>query len=289
MKRNSKFTKNFTREHIESQKVTFPPVYSGCKILEAVEDYKLGIEGDETKIIKMLRKYGIDIKKVIEEESHPLIEAIKSDNISFFNELIANGVGVNFIDSLGYTPLYYAVAYSKPEICKLLLKLEDTNNSTIVHSTSPIILAIYQDDLPLCEVLIRYGTNIKEEFGTFKTPFVQALTLNRIDICKLFLDLNKELNLDMEFNFSRILNKSDELAIHIVSNELIDKEKLGKSDLYYYNKLEKKVDKLLTNKTLELAAKVLEFAEALDDTHEVELLAKEDIHEYSVHTPQADL
>jgi len=146
----------------------------------------------------------------------PLITLIKINSYSkeeqedVIERLIRGGSNVNFVDSIGNTPLVYAIQRKSLDITKLLIK-NDADINYIIERTHQSILmyAIEIGELEIIKLLVEYGANINYRNSEDHSVLKKAATKEKLEIFEYLVsyDIN---------NFtSQVINE-------IIANERLD-------------------------------------------------------------------
>jgi hypothetical protein len=103
---------------------------------------------------------------------------------------------INMCDESGYTALHSAICNKYIDIIKLLIKYEvDTNVSN--NTSSPLIFAIIINNIEICKLLLKEDTNINLRIHDNNFALLQAVKNNNIEIIKL-LFINGAIDIDNE-------------------------------------------------------------------------------------------
>ena len=97
-------------------------------------------------------------------------DAAEDGNIEVVKQHIAAGTDVNGMDTIGRTPLYFAVFKGHKEIAELLIEKGADVNAKAGFGTTPLHDAAFSDLKEVAELLIANGAdvNVKSKFG--ETP-----------------------------------------------------------------------------------------------------------------------
>jgi ankyrin repeat protein len=136
-----------------------------------------------------------------------LIDAVKALNLDLVKQLIDQGVQINSNDSLGRTPLSYAVQYQDILIIQLLLTSganpnladEDTNE---IRESSPLMMIVnlYVEQnrsekiKELTQTLIQGGANINQRYKAGKTVLMKAVSKRDYEMIEILIKLGADLD-----------------------------------------------------------------------------------------------
>lgn len=133
---------------------------------------------DDFEEVETLIEGGINLNQENEDGITPLLTAAMNDNLELVKLLIDNGAKVNYVGSTGYSVLNSLAS-----------------NSNVTEETLSII-----------QMLINNGANIneKEPIEGF-TPLLHAIENNNIDIIKLLIDNDVDVNITDNFGTTPLL------------------------------------------------------------------------------------
>eukprot|EP00833_Pecoramyces_ruminatium_P002518 jgi/Orpsp1_1/1176550/evm.model.c7180000058050.1 len=173
-------------------------------------------EGDDLKyiinnklIMKRITYQGIRIQ---DEESniilihHPLIYAVKDNNITLTTELIKNGVKINDIDENNNNALYYSIINKNIELVKLLLSHNIEFIYSKIDEKSPLLISIKQNDSNLFKLIINNinGSKKDKKIDEIVESLIQyAKSTNNYNIVKF---IHKHLNRNNYSNYEKLNN-----------------------------------------------------------------------------------
>ena len=107
------------------------------------------------------------------------------------------GADFNAIDSSGWSPILRAIAIDNVEIVKLLIlksKGVDLNVPSCRQHT-PLICAIFNEKLEIAEELIKSGANVDQRDDQDWTPLIAAIYKNNLKIVTLLATNRTNFNL----------------------------------------------------------------------------------------------
>ncbi|KAG4094604.1 ankyrin repeat-containing domain protein [Neocallimastix lanati (nom. inval.)] len=121
----------------------------------------------------------------------------KEEQEDMIERLIRGGSNVNFVDSVGNTPLMYAIQRKSLDITKLLIK-NDANINFVEEKTHQSILmyAIEIGELEIIKLLVEYGANINYSSSGDNSVIKKAYPKEKLKIFEYLVsyDLNNFTN-----------------------------------------------------------------------------------------------
>lgn len=111
--------------------------------------------------------------------------ASKLGNPEIVTILLQSGANPNFIDSNGYTSLYYAVKENHISVAKILLDFDA--NPNICSTLNILSLACFNQSVELITLLIEHGANIDNIWYLGMNSLHWTILRNHYDIVKLLL------------------------------------------------------------------------------------------------------
>lgn len=144
------------------------------EIFEAVKH-----PGDLERLKEAITQEDVDCRN--RHGSTPLIAASAAGLDDIVQYLLELGADVNACDTLEWTALHYACAYSKSSTCKLLLKQPGINvEPKNKAGGTPLILACHSNVLEVAQELIDMGADVNH-----KNAFGFSALLVAVDACHL--------------------------------------------------------------------------------------------------------
>jgi len=104
-----------------------------------------------------------------------LISAIQQNDGAQVLQLLQQGADVNYVDSVGYLPLHYAVIYGHYDLCQLLL-LRGADFSTFLTGHSSVVFACQYGHVSILSLLLSFGADVNEKDRSGVSPVMMALT-----------------------------------------------------------------------------------------------------------------
>jgi ankyrin repeat protein len=163
-------------------------------------------------IAKLLIEAGANLNIENRYGLTPLQLAIKYNNTEIINHLINHGADVNRPDKKGETLLHWSIWNGEYDIAELLIKSGrvNLNFKNTVASDTPLIFAIYKDQLEIVKLLIENGADFTSSNKDGNTPLHSAITLNRSrEIIDFLIQKNMEIAPE---------NASDGIPLHWAVN-----------------------------------------------------------------------
>jgi len=166
------------------------------------------------EVVQALLNVGFSVNsKCFYERGHfhwLLSEAMLYKNEKVASFLIENGADVNVVDSMGATPLLYALLVQFKHGIELLVKHGADVNSKFDYGITIFQFAIECDDTEILELLIRHGAKIDEKDDHGQRAFDYAVSMRKIRAIKVLIDNGLDIRNEIEaLNWSIIrLDKS---------------------------------------------------------------------------------
>lgn len=144
--------------------------------------------------------------------------AVTGGNIEIADDLLKKGFDVNKIVRGGAAPLHRAIMVQKREMVAYLLeKGADVNlRMTNEYNNSPLELAIFKNDRPIIELIIKKRPNLIEKNKYGSTPFSQALEANDIHLLELMFQNGYQLDTSMKEQEESPLHRATMVSPYLV-------------------------------------------------------------------------
>lgn len=127
---------------------------------------------------------------------------------------------INSINDRGDSPLVLATYYGNNEVALHLAKLVPNINIQSKNGT-PLIAAVYTQNLYLTEQLLNLGANIEGKDSAGKTVLIYAITAKDLNMVKLLLSFNAKKDIKDKNNYAVIdyaKQTGDEEIINLIRN-----------------------------------------------------------------------
>lgn len=111
-------------------------------------------------INKLIQRFSYDGR--IFRELDPITIEIAMDNKKEVVKLLENGIDVNEINKLGITPLITAIYFNNLEIANLLVERGANVNYRFYNGFTPLILSCNNHNDEIVEMLLKNGVNVNE-------------------------------------------------------------------------------------------------------------------------------
>ncbi len=129
--------------------------------------------------------------------------------------LVEAGADINFISGEGYTLLKYSAEGVNAEMVRALLDMgADTDAETKRYSTTPLYVAVQQDDLEIVQMLLEAGANPNAQNADLWFPPSHAQS---IEMVQLLLDYGANIHLTDEVGKDALQHQNDpEVAAYLI-------------------------------------------------------------------------
>ena len=108
-----------------------------------------------------------------------LILAIHNSYSDIVVMLLNNGADVTEKNSVGFTPLHYAVSYLEPPVLELMLDKGADVNARNKSGVAPLHIAAWEDEPSVVRLLLSRGAKIDARTAQGMTPCHNALEANQ--------------------------------------------------------------------------------------------------------------
>lgn len=153
-------------------------------------------------ICKLLLDAGAMLEPDFTNSLHttPLHIAAQKGRADICQMLLDYGANINEPDIDGKTPLYYAMDYNHPDICrynvcKLLIEKVDINKKIQGWGYTPLHFAAIKNNIDLCKLLIDKKANLNALDETGNTPLHRAVENKNRAIVQLLLNAGANVNI----------------------------------------------------------------------------------------------
>lgn len=165
-----------------------------------------------TACVKLLIEAGADVRAEDHVQSQPISHASTPE---IARMLVEAGADINFISGEGYTLLKYSAEGVRPEMVRALLDMgADTDAETRRYSTTPLYVAVQQDDLEIARLLLEAGANPNAQNADRWFPLANAQS---IDMVQLLLDYGADIHLTDERGMDALQDQDDpEVAAYLI-------------------------------------------------------------------------
>lgn len=153
---------------------------------------------------------------------------VKPENYAFIDFLLGKGISINSVDSKGRNILHFILqtTLDQSKITELVAKFINAGVNVNLNDNSgftPLMLSVI--NRPLKEVsiaLLKKGANINAKDNQGETVLIKVARKGVLDLTKLFIEHNADLNIRNDKGLSAIMCASDNAQYEIVKL-LIDK------------------------------------------------------------------
>jgi len=151
------------------------------------KNFMQGIQEQNIEKVSKGIANGVDINKLDILSWSPLMNATYKGNKNITKLLIDNGVDINYRNKNNETALIKAVEKGELFIVKLLLENGANPNIKDIFNNSSILFAVKHGDLDMIKLLLNYGADINIENNDKESPLKISIENNYIDITKYLI------------------------------------------------------------------------------------------------------
>ncbi len=161
--------------------------------------------------VKLLIEAGADVHAEDRLKSQPINHASTPE---IARMLVDAGADINFI-SAGYTLLKFSTERLQVDMVRALLAMgADTDAEASRYSTTPLYVAVYQDDLEIARLLLEAGANPNAQNADQWFPLATAQS---IEMVQLLLDYGADIHLTDEIGKDALQDQDDpEVAAYLI-------------------------------------------------------------------------
>jgi len=162
--------------------------------------------------VKLLIDAGADVLAEDHVHSQPINDASTPEIAQM---LVEAGADINFIGGAGYTLLKSSAERLDVEMVRALIDMgADTDAETKRYSTTPLYVAVQQDDLEIARLLLKAGANPNAQNGDLWFPLANAQS---IEMVQLLLDYGADIHLTDERGMDALQDQDDpEVAAYLI-------------------------------------------------------------------------
>ena len=158
------------------------------------------------------------------QSSHPLLIAVKNNNVKQVESLLEDGANASNIDDDSDNVLMCATMYATPEVMELLLKKGAKINSRNKSGETALMWCMHDNNK--INLLLKYGADINVAAYSGNTPlFIACVGADQYEIVKLLLDKGADAlarNNKKETALMRTAMFGDTATISLLLNKGID-------------------------------------------------------------------
>lgn len=148
-------------------------------------------------------------------ETAPLCDAMYSDNINLVKVLLRRRYDINVRNSLGETPLFWALSIENTQAITLLLDRGADVNVKDRCGSTPLYIAAAKHDINVIRMLLERGADVNVVSLKKNTPLVNAVLHNDVSCVQFLLEMGAKTDLRDDLGFTSLH--------HAVYNRLEDK------------------------------------------------------------------
>ncbi len=140
--------------------------------------------------VEFLLEYGMEINQHFPPESNTLlIEACNANALEIANYLIGLEADIDAADTIHYTSLCWAVINRNRELTRLLVEKNADVNHRCNNGSTPFLLAVERDSLPMIQYLAGHGADVGMADSSGMTALHRATISNKINVVGYLLGL----------------------------------------------------------------------------------------------------
>lgn len=165
-----------------------------------------------TACVKLLIEAGADVHAKDHVESQPISDASTPEIVRL---LVEAGADINYISGQGYTLLKSMAEQVNIDMVRALLNMgADTDAETKRYTTTPLYVAVQQDDLEIVRLLLEAGANPNAQNVDRWFPLANAQS---IEMVQLLLDYGADIHLTNEMGQDALQDQKDpEVAAYLI-------------------------------------------------------------------------
>jgi hypothetical protein len=123
----------------------------------------------------------------------PLTKAARDGNVPAIRTLLNNGANINEPDSKqGWTPLYWAIYYNRPDTVQILLDNGAMVNIQDADGNSPLMIAITHGSIIISKFLLGKGADVNVRNKKQETPLLKAVYSGEEEVVKMLVCKNAD-------------------------------------------------------------------------------------------------
>lgn len=166
----------------------------------------LNLTLESSEFIEYLIERGADINYIdSNNNTTPLILAIRFDRPRNAKLLIEKGADINFISSNNFTPLMFALRYNQPELAKILIEKGADINTIVNNGNTPLMFALISGQRENAKLLIKKGADINARDDDKWTPLMYALRFYQPENAKLLIENKVDINAKDNNNWTPLM------------------------------------------------------------------------------------
>ena len=124
---------------------------------------------------------------------YPLHIAASKGDQKMVNQLLGYGAEIDVMDTMGCTPLIYAIEANCHRTVEFLIQKGSDISFRDIQQSTPQYMAVFCSDCDMVKLLVKYGANPSVLNFMGRSPLVKAAYLGKIDILDYLLSLDKSL------------------------------------------------------------------------------------------------
>lgn len=161
-----------------------PPTQENIALLRSAFEL---IATDSPKIVDFLRLKNIPANQRDVDGISLLCHATQRGNENSAIALMRAGANPHMVDSMGNTPLHWAVIQNKRRMAEMLLYFGASPNTPNSAGATPYFLSVIKDDSTIAQRLYEYGADISSHDAIGNTPLHKAVSSGSIENVWLLL------------------------------------------------------------------------------------------------------
>lgn len=155
--------------------------------------------------IKWLLNHHVDPNDPTSQQT-PFIQAMKKNNFEIMDILLANGADINRQNSMGISPLHYAVAHNQNDIVTYLLSHQANPNGHDFSGVTPLMLAILKNNTSAVQILLEQDDiDVNQQNNHGWSALHYAVEQGNLPIVQALLNKKVNLNLTTDTHLSSLM------------------------------------------------------------------------------------